>query len=75
MSILFLSDFSTYTDEYKDFLRTFMLAQMDSHEAGAGYFFWTAKTENNCAPEWDLIFLIQNGIAPANFCTRDTYCT
>lgn len=71
------SDFSTYTDEYKTFLRNFMLAQMDSFEFGdngIGWFFWTAKTENHCAPEWDLIFLIENQIAPEDFCTRDKYC-
>lgn len=68
------SNFSTYPQDYKDFLTTFMLAQLDSAEAGQGFFFWTAKTEDNCAPEWDLIFLIQNGIAPFDFCNRDTYC-
>ena len=54
-----------------------MTAQMDSFEFGdngLGWFFWTAKTENHCAPEWDLIFLIESGIAPSDFCSRDTYC-
>lgn len=69
------SDWSTYDDEYKQFLRDFFLAQLDSAEAGKGFFFWTAHTENNCAPEWDLVFLIENGIAPSNFCDRETYCS
>ena len=37
-------------------------------------FFWTAKTENNCAPEWDYLYLLQNGIVPQNLCQRDTFC-
>lgn len=68
------SNWTSYTPEYKTFLKDFMLAQLDSAEAGKGFFFWTAKTEENCAPEWDMIFLIQNGIAPADFCNRETYC-
>ncbi len=68
------SDWSNFTDEYK-FHRQFMLAQMDAYEFGGnGYFYWTAKTENNCAPEWDYLFLLENGIAPANLCERETYC-
>ncbi len=72
---IYNSDWSSYTDEYKEFLRQFMLAQMDSAELGGnGFFFWTAKTENNCAPEWDYLFLLDNGIVPANLCERETYC-
>lgn len=68
------SNFTTYSDEYKAFLADFMLAQMDAYEQGDGYFFWTAKTEDSCAPEWDYLFLLRNGIAPADLCNRDTYC-
>ena len=52
----------------------FIRAQMDAYEVGQGWFFWTAKTEDNCAPEWDYLFLLQNGIAPDNLCTRTTFC-
>jgi aryl-phospho-beta-D-glucosidase BglC (GH1 family) len=72
------SNFTTYPADYIQFLQDFIRAQMDSHEskgAGSGWFFWTAKTENNCAPEWDYIFLLDNGIAPADLCTRTTYCS
>ncbi len=69
------SNFDTYTAEYKAFLTNYMLAQMDSYETGAGYFFWTAKTEDNCAPEWDYLFLLQQGIAPADLCSRNRYCS
>ena len=56
------------------FMRQHLIAQMDAYEAGGGYFFWTAKTENNVGPEWDFLFLLENGIAPANLCERETYC-
>ena len=68
------SDFSTFPDDYKEFLGQYMGAQMDAYEAGNGWFFWTAKTENNCAPEWDYLFLLQNGIAPPNLCERERIC-
>lgn len=67
-------DFENYPDYQKDFMRDYMAAQMDAGEAGDGWFFWTAKTENNCAPEWDYLFLVQNGIAPQNLCERPRYC-
>ena len=68
------SDFSTFPSEYLVFLNEYALAQMDGYEIGKGWFFWTAKTENVCAPEWDYIFLLQAGIMPANLCERNTYC-
>jgi len=71
------SNFADYSEEYKDFLANFMLAQMDSFEfgdQGVGWFFWTAKTEENCAPEWDFLFLLEQGIAPGNLCERQNYC-
>ena len=35
---------------------------------------WTGKTENNSGPEWDFIFLAENGIIPEDLCNRPTYC-
>ena len=72
------SDFGTFTEDYKDFLKNFFLAQIDGFEKGdrgVGWYFWTAKTENNCAPEWDFLFLVQNGIIPQDLCSRQSYCT
>ena len=40
----------------------------------AGWVFWTAKTEDHCAPEWDYLFLLENGLVPADLCNRDTIC-
>lgn len=71
------SDFTTFVPEYKEFLKKYFIAQIDAFEygaTGAGWFFWTAKTENNCAPEWDYLFLLQNGIVPQNLCKRDVFC-
>merc|ERR1712168_40314 len=71
------SDWDTYNDYYKDFLQQYFLAQIDAYEygkKGAGWFMWTMKTENNCAPEWDFIFLLEKGIIPANLCERETIC-
>jgi len=70
-------NWATYPDEYKEFLKSYFLAQIDGYEKGEnghGWYFWTAKTENNCGPEWDFIFLIENGIIPENLCNRETYC-
>ena len=71
------SNFETFSAEYKEFLSNFFLAQIDGYEkgeSGVGWYFWTAKTENNCAPEWDFLFLVQNGIVPSDLCSRKTYC-
>jgi len=71
------SDFSTFAPEYKEFLKDYFLAQLDSFEngeKGLGWTMWTMKTEANCAPEWDFLFLLENGIIPADLCNRETYC-
>jgi len=69
------SDFSTFAAEYKQFLTNFFLAQLDSFEAGAGWTMWTMKTEENCAPEWDFLFLLEQGILPQDLCNRPTFCS
>ena len=71
------NDWSTYHDDYKMFLKNYFLAQIDGYEKGnngLGWYFWTGKTENNCGPEWDFIFLIQNGIIPDDLCNRPVFC-
>ena len=63
------SDFSTYPEEYKDFLKEFFIAQSQGYEnKGVGWFFWTGKTENNCAPEWDYLYLLEKGIISKSLC-------
>jgi len=71
------SDFSTFAPEYKQFLKDYFLAQIDSFESGPngiGWTMWTMKTEDSCAPEWDFLFLLEHGILPSNLCDRDSYC-
>ena len=61
--------------EYKDFLKQYFLAQIDGFESGSrgkGWYFWTAKTENNSAAEWDFLLLIKEGILPNNLCARQS---
>ena len=28
----------------------------------------------SCAPEWDFLFLLEQGILPQDLCARETYC-
>ena len=70
------SDFSNYTEEYKDFLQKYFLAQIEPYQnyGGIGWFFWTGKTLNNCAPEWDFLFLVENSILPLDLCAKTNFC-
>merc|ERR1712168_449170 len=71
------NDWVTYDQDYKDFLRRYFIAQVDAFEEGemgAGWFMWTMKTEGNCAPEWDFIFLLEQGVIPENLCERESVC-
>merc|ERR1712059_165560 len=68
------SDWNSYNDFYKDFLKQYFTAQIDAYEQGAGWFMWTMKTEDNCAPEWDFIFLLEKGIIAADLCERENLC-
>ena len=69
------SNFVTYSEDYREFLKHYMLLQMEAYETSAGWFFWTAKTENHSAPEWDYLFLLKNGIAPSTLCQKPNLCT
>jgi len=67
----------TFPQERKDFYAKYFLAQTDCFEFGdngAGWFFWTMKTEEHCAPEWDFIFLLDNGIIPGDLCNKGHVC-
>jgi glucan 1,3-beta-glucosidase len=68
------SDWNSYNDEYKGFLKQYFTAQIDAYEQGAGWFMWTMKTEDNCAPEWDFIFLLEKGIIAGDLCEREHFC-
>jgi len=70
-------DLLNYADDHKQFLREYFLAQIDSFENGArgvGWFMWTMKVEFEAGPEWDFLYLWENGIIPKDLCSRDHYC-
>lgn len=68
-------DFETYPEDYKQFLQTYFLAQTQVYQTqGNGWFFWTAKTENNCGgAEWDFLYLMGTGIIP-DLCEKPVVC-
>ena len=56
-------------EEYKEFLKEFFIAQTQGYEnKGVGWFFFTGKTENNGSPEWDYLYLLEQGIIPPRLC-------
>ncbi|KAF9908828.1 hypothetical protein EC991_009346 [Linnemannia zychae] len=56
------NDASTYTPEYKTFLKQFFLAQVEAFEQGSGWFYWNFKTESN--PLWSYFDGVENGWLP-----------
>ncbi|KAI9664155.1 MAG: exo-1,3-beta-glucanase [Trizodia sp. TS-e1964] len=52
----------------KDNLQHYIEAQLDAYEQGAGWMFWTWKTEG--APEWDMHDLLANGLFPQPLTSR-----
>jgi glucan 1,3-beta-glucosidase len=61
-----------YSDEYKKWLYEFAIAQMDSFEAGWGWFYWTWETER--ASQWSYRRGIEAGILPKTAYDRDWTC-
>ncbi len=59
-------------------MTTISLKNLDSNTqlifSGNGWFFWTGKTEEHCAPEWDYMFMLENDLLPQDICNRPTYC-
>jgi glucan 1,3-beta-glucosidase len=53
---------SKYSDGYKKWLLSFAQAQMESFEAGWGWFYWTWQTEN--AVQWSWKLGMEAGILP-----------
>jgi glucan 1,3-beta-glucosidase len=53
---------STWTPEYKLFLKTFAEAQMSAFESAWGWFYWTWKTES--AAQWSYQAGVQGGYMP-----------
>jgi len=62
---------------YVEFLRLWLLAQMDAYEyseKGTGWFFWSAKIQGESSKEWNYLSLLEHGVAPADLCSRETFC-
>ncbi|KAF2825513.1 glycoside hydrolase [Ophiobolus disseminans] len=65
-------DPSGYSEQYKKWLYQFAIAQMDSFEAGWGWFYWTWETER--ATQWSYRRGIEAGILPKKAYDRDWKC-
>jgi glucan 1,3-beta-glucosidase len=66
------ADPSTYSDQYKKWLYQFAIGQMDSFEAGWGWFYWTWETER--ATQWSYRRGLAAGILPKKAFERDWKC-
>ncbi|KAI8058598.1 glycoside hydrolase superfamily [Syncephalis plumigaleata] len=66
------NDVSSFTPEYRAWLRRFAELQMDAYEAGRGWFFWNFKTEES--PQWDYLLGVEEGWIPRNPAKRHHHC-
>ncbi|KAI7368001.1 glycoside hydrolase [Hortaea werneckii] len=66
------ADPSSYSSEYKQWLKMFAEAQMHSFEQGWGWFYWTWKTES--AVQWNYQAGMSAGILPSKAFERDFNC-
>lgn len=67
------ADPSTYSDDYKQFLLYFASAQMDSFEAGWGWWYWTWWTSEG-STQWSYKRGLAAGILPAKAYDRSFAC-
>jgi glucan 1,3-beta-glucosidase len=67
------ADPSTFTSDYKTFLQTWAVAQMDAFEKSWGWFYWTWKTES--APLWSYQAGLQGNLLPALAYQRNWDCS
>lgn len=66
------ADPSQMSKDYKLFLKTWAIAQMDAYEKSWGWYYWTWKTES--APLWSYKAGIEGGILPKVAYDRDWSC-
>lgn len=55
-------DPSSFSDDYKTWLQTYVEAQMSAYEQAYGWFYWTWQTES--APQWSYKQALANGFMP-----------
>lgn len=66
-------DASSWDDTLKSNTRQYIEAQLDVFEQNSrGWIFWNFKTENNVAPEWDFLWLVDQGVFPQPLTARDS---
>ena len=56
------NDSSTFSADYRAFLRNCAAAQQAAYAGSRGWFFWTAKTEQS--PQWDYLRGLAEGYIP-----------
>ncbi|KAJ3292919.1 exo-1,3-beta-glucanase, partial [Blyttiomyces sp. JEL0837] len=68
-------DDGPFNDDHRDRITQSVNSQMSSFQAGAGWFFWTAKTEGilYTSHQWDFLWLAKNGFVP-NLNNPKSYC-
>jgi len=59
-----INDWTKLTPQDKSILKSFAYFQKDAYAESRGWFFWTAKTEKNRAPQWDYILGWTQGWIP-----------
>ncbi|RMZ90013.1 hypothetical protein DV736_g2767, partial [Chaetothyriales sp. CBS 134916] len=64
---------SSYSSQYKQFLKMYAEAQMHSFEQAWGWFYWTWKTE--AAVQWSWMLGLQAGILPDKAFNPDFDCS
>lgn len=67
------ADPSDYSDDYREFLKTFAIAQMDAFEKSWGWFYWTWKAET--AHQWSYEAGLKGGFMPKVAYERDWDCS
>jgi len=62
---------SAYSEQDRANTRAYIEAQLDAYEQGAGWFFWTWKSEGS--PDWEMKDLLNNGLFPQPLSSRQVY--
>ncbi|KAI9594786.1 glycoside hydrolase superfamily [Syncephalis fuscata] len=65
-------DIRYFTPQYRQWLKRFTEVQMDTFEAGAGWFFWNFKTERE--PQWSYLKGVEQGWIPKDPSKRTYSC-
>ncbi|KAI8058585.1 glycoside hydrolase superfamily [Syncephalis plumigaleata] len=69
---LYDHDIRYFSQEYREWLKRFTEIQMDTYEAGSGWFFWNFKTERE--PQWSYLKGVEQGWIPKDPSKRTYSC-